>query len=38
MVEMTDHARTRMRQRGIRKQDVDFILQHGSSVPDGVIG
>ena len=37
MIDFTNHARTRMRQRGLRDHDVELILTHGTDTGDGVI-
>ena len=37
MSKFTKHARSRMRQRGLREQDVEFIIQHGTETRDGFI-
>lgn len=37
MATFTNHARTRIRQRGLRHADVEFVLQFGTETADGVI-
>ena len=34
---LTIHARARVRQRGRRDEDVDFVLRHGTDTGDGVL-
>jgi hypothetical protein len=37
MTTLTKHALARVRQRGLRERDVDFILRFGTDTGDGVI-
>jgi hypothetical protein len=37
MTALTGHAAARLRQRGLRDRDVDFILRHGTDTGDGAI-
>jgi len=37
MTAFTNHARGRIRQRGLRERDVEFILNYGTDTGDGVI-
>jgi hypothetical protein len=37
MTAFTKHARVRIRQRGLREGDVEFILNHGTDTGDGAI-
>ena len=34
---ITDHGRSRMRQRGLPAQDLNLLLQVGIDVPDGIL-
>lgn len=37
MTTFTQHAAARIRQRGLREKDVEFILRHGTHAGNGVI-
>jgi hypothetical protein len=37
VIALTNHAVVRARQRGLRKEDVDFILRVGTDIGDGVM-
>ena len=34
---LTNHAEERLRQRGLRERDVDFVLLHGTSTDNAVV-
>jgi hypothetical protein len=34
---ITDHARTRLPQRNIKKSDLDLVMEHGTETRDGII-